>query len=224
MNEPMTAEQFEQTFGFSIKHASDQELAAFLRSGNFHSAEVRELLKCITYDPLIIRDTYMTDDFRVLEAVLRLADPPDLLRKHSVNIKNYLFAMQASAIYERENIHTFETTKFYLETGQKREKQLVVGYRRFFHNETKRCKGNVTRSLRELRNTPALLELIVACISRDEQWAKRRGIAIFRASIVNWYKQPKDQRQPKDQPPHKITTFELVMLNRNYRRHIASNF
>jgi len=65
----------------------------------------------------------------------------------------------------------------------------------------------------------ALLDRNLEFVRRENTWQRRRGLAIFRESVVLWFKKPKIERQQ-----FIATPCEIVIHNTNFRRHLASYF
>ena len=216
MLEPMTGAQFEQTFNFSINMLSNQDLKGYFKTHSHHSPEILRLSTHIKYNPAIVREVYMSGDYEVVKRLLSLSNLPDELVVHRENIMNYIFSIQMLKIYNDDNVNTPETTQHYLETGQQKQKQMTIAYRRHYHEQTKRCKGSVTRSLTAIKTDDSLWNLFDNCCVKEDNWLRRRHIAVFRAGVVKYFKNPKAER------PKKITMCELVIFNRNYRRHLSS--
>jgi len=215
MNEPMTSAQFEQQFNFAIHLLSAADLKGYFKSHTHHSQEILQLATHIKYNPAILRDAYMAGDYEIIERLLSINHLPDDLYVHGEHIKNYIFSTQMLKIYNDANINTNESTKHYLETGENKQKQITIAYRRHYHEQTKRCKGSVTRSLTFIKNSDSLWKVLIDCCRKEDEWLRRRHIAQFRASVVNWYKKPKSERRDP------ITNCELVTFNARLWKNIV---
>jgi len=174
----MTMSKFKEIYGFSMADMTDKELNHYFKENPpVHSAEVAELIQHITIHPLHLREFYTGDDRDLLAGILS-AYPTPQIRTYQETIERLITTKQLLLIYEHHQSTDSNGMKWMLSHGMTLDRHMTIALRHYYHNQTKLCKGNVTRMLTKIK-TPEIYSLL----EKEKNWNRRKSFAVLRIAI-----------------------------------------
>ena len=96
--------------------------------------------------------------------------------------------------------------KWMLAHGMTLDRHMTIALRQYYHNQTKLCKGNVTRMLTQIKKEPEIYSLL----EKEKNWNRRKSFAVLRIAIKRSF-----PRKIKG-----ILNAEFVIYQNRFMRHI----
>lgn len=202
----MTMSKFKEIYGFSMDDMTDKELNHYFKENPpVHPAEVADLIQHITIHPRHLREFYTGDDHSLLAGILS-AYPTPQIRTYQETIERLITTKQLLLIYEHHQSTDSNGMKWRLSHGMTLDRHMTIALRHYYHNQTKLCKGNVTRMLTQIKTDPDIYSLL----EKEKNWNRRKSFAVLRIAIKRSF--PRIIKS--------ILNAEFVIYQNRFMRHI----